>query len=150
MSKSKWTHSGNLIMAGFGFMLLFISFLVYKSLNIDFQMSDKNYYESEMKYNEVMEAEANTSPFEKDFSLTTSDNTVQLKIPSSLSAGLKDGKVIFYCISDEKNDRTVTINPSPEGLYSISTAEWKKTSYRARISFVNTGKSYFREIPFSI
>lgn len=150
MNKSKWTHPGNLIMLGFACMLVFMSALVYKSFHIEFQMSDKNYYESEMKYNEVMEAEENTTPFEKDFSLTTSLNTVHLKIPSSLSAGLKEGKVIFYCISDEKNDRTVTIEPSPEGIYSISTAEWKKTAYRARISFVNTGKSYFREIPFSI
>ena len=45
---NKLTHSGNVIMAGFGIMLLLMSFLVYKCIMQRTDMVSADYYETQV------------------------------------------------------------------------------------------------------
>ena len=56
---SKLTHSGNVIMAGFGIMLLLMSFLVYKCIVQRTDMVSADYYEKELHFQENIDAKAN-------------------------------------------------------------------------------------------
>jgi hypothetical protein len=58
----KLTHSGNLIIAGFFLMLLFMSFLVYKCMLQRTDMVSANYYEKELNFQDNIEASKTVRP----------------------------------------------------------------------------------------
>ena len=148
--KSKWTHPGNLILFGFLGMLVFISYLVYKSTQIDFQMTRKDYYEEEFEYNGKMLAEKNALPFKDEFIITRGPDQLMISIPKQLSSNLQEGSINFYCPSDASQDKKIILESSADGHYSISTGDWKKTSYRAQFNLFNTGRQYYIELPVTL
>lgn len=150
MKKNKWTHPGNLILLGFAAMLVFISFLVYKSTQIDFQMTSKDYYEDEFKYNDKMIAEKNALPLKADFLITNASDHLEVHIPTSLSANFDEGNINFYCPSDATQDKRVALDTSADGKYMVATQAWKKTGYRAQFTLIKDEKEYYIELPVSL
>ena len=141
---NKLTHSGNLIIAGFFLMLLFMSFLVYKCIQQPTDMVSANYYEKELNFQDNIEARQNGEAYQ--FGVDIKDGGVELKIPAQLAAGMKDATISFYCAADSRQDKVLKL-AAGTGVFNISTKGWKHMSYIAKISFVSSGKTYYKEIP---
>jgi hypothetical protein len=146
MSTHKLTHSGNVLLIGFGGMLIMMSVLVYLSMKQDVSMVSKNYYEQELVYQDKLDAMDNATSYDSLFSLTQSGTNVVLRIPASLSKNISEGSVYFYCPSNEQLDYKEKIKATATGTYSFDKDVTKDAGYLVKISFRSGDKDYYKEL----
>ena len=146
MSTSKITHSGNVLLAGFGGMLIMMSVLVYLSIKQDIPMVSKNYYEQELVYQDKLDAISNTQNFESAFALSKTSTDVIIQIPEALSKNMTQGTIVFYCPSTDKMDRTETLQPNKTGIYSYPLSALPGKAYVAKITMQSNGVAYYKEL----
>ena len=143
---SKLNHSGNLILAGFGMAILLMSFLVYKSLQQNFELVTDNYYEKEVLFQGQLNAAENAKPYDSLFAIKKNGDAITLSLPTQLASNLINGSVYFYCPSNRNEDRTFPLDNTANGQYNYNTTDWQKVGYKARVSFKSNGTDYFKEL----
>lgn len=146
----KFTHSGNIILAGFVFLIILMSLMFYRISREKFEMVTENYYEKEMAFQGHIDAAKNSEVLGERFSMKTGKDFVTMVIPGELSVNMHSGEAYFYCPLGESNDKRLPIQPSADGAYTFNTSDWKKTKYFAKISFESGGKKYFKEFELDI
>jgi len=146
MSGSRLTHSGNLLLAGFGLMIAMMSVMVYLSMKQDIHMVSKDYYEQELVYQQKLNAMAKTDAYDNQFSISGNNGLITLHVPKELSRGLSSGSVYFYCPASEKMDRREKLDVTEEGIYSFSRASLPGKSYIAKISLNVDNVAYYKEL----
>ena len=144
---NKLTHSGNVIMAGFGIMLLLMSFLVYKCIMQRTDMVSADYYEKELHFQENIDAKANGDRY--PFKVAVTKGAIDVSIPTELANQMQDGMISFYCAADSRQDKVLQL-VAGTGNFVISTKGWKNMKYIAKISLVSKGIKYYKEIPVMI
>ncbi len=143
--KRAFTHTGNLLIAGFIGMLIMMSVLIYLCVKQDFSLVSKDYYEQELVYQQKIDATKNAGDLA--ISLDKADGTILLHIPDELSSQITNGKVHFYCPANDKLDRVKTISSSADGVYRFEAKDLSNTAYIVKLSFDAKGKSYYKELP---
>jgi len=146
MSKSKITHSGNVLLVGFGSMLIMMSVLVYLSIKQDIPMVSKDYYEQELVYQDKLDAIDNTNAYDGAFSLSKTDEEVTVQVPKALSSIMTKGTIVFYCPSTDKMDRTETLQQNASGTYTFPISQLPGKAYIAKISLQSNGIEYYKEL----
>lgn len=146
----KLTHSGNLIIAGFIGMILFMCVMVYLSVKQNFDMVSKNYYEEELQFQHKINATQNTMPYGAGFNIQLQNKNIVLQIPESLSKEIKNAEVVFYCMSNSKLDKTIALQANTTGLYVIEAAAWHKAVYKVKISITTKQQEYYKELALAI
>lgn len=147
---SKLLHSGNIIIAGFGLMIIFMSYLVIRCINQPAEMVNDNYYENELKYQDNIIAKSNGDEFASEYSVRVNANKISLNVPPNLASEFTKGSVNFYCISDKNFDKKINIENSKFGVYEFDCTGWKKVSYMVKIAIEANGKTYYHEIPLQL
>ncbi|SJZ88696.1 FixH family protein [Sediminibacterium ginsengisoli] len=148
----KLTHGGNVVLAGFAAMILFMATLVYMCTRQRIDMSTDRYYEQELAFQSQINAAANTQQYAAQFSVRTEPGVVILQLPASLSGEIENANAVFYCKSDSRLDQQVSLQPNAGGEYRISTEKWsgKGKAFVAKIKFNSGGKSFYQELPVTI
>ena len=136
---------GYRIVVAFGLGVAFILFLVWKTMQVDIEMVESNYYEKEMAFNGKLEATANAKGLTKKISVEKQDQQILLIIDSTTAAAITSAEVHFYNPASEKADKKVAIQASKNGLYYFPVASFAKGKYIAKISFTSAGKNYYTE-----
>ena len=146
MSKSKFSHSGNILLIGFGGMLIMMSVLVYLAMKQDIPMVSKHYYEQELVYQQKLNAMNNTHPYDPDFSFEKSAADLTIQLPVVLSSQLTSGTIVFYCPATEKMDREETLVASASGRYTFPLSQLPGRGYIAKITLHSGGRDYYKEL----
>jgi len=147
---SKFSHSGNIILAGFGMMIIFMSYLVFICINQPAEMVNDNYYENELKYQDNINAKVNGDVYVQSFSITKDGNKIKLSLPAELSSKFTKASVNFYCVADKSADIKMVLQNSSDGIYYFDASSWKKLNFIAKISIVSGGKKYFHELTIQL
>lgn len=145
MSISKLRHPGNILLAGFGLMLLLMSGLVYLSIKQDIPLVSKQYYEQELVYQQKIDASHNAAAYGTAFHIDLKDDQLQLTLPQKLAQQVTQSKAWFYCPANAEMDRSVTLQPSQNGQYVFRRNEFPGKGYLLKLSFTANGKSYYKE-----
>ena len=143
-------HSGNLVLVGFGGMVIFMIVLVYMCLQNGHDLVSKDYYEQEANHGKIVAAANNANAYGDSFSVKESGQKIQLQVPASISSDMERGKVIFFCIPDSRLDKTVALEKNEKGLYEIDAGNWQRTRYKAQVSLVKEGKEYYKELELKL
>jgi hypothetical protein len=147
---SKFSHSGNIILAGFAMMIIFMSYLVFRCINQPAEMVNDNYYENELKYQDNINAKVNGDVYMQSFAITIHGSKIILKLPIELTNNFTSASVIFYCVSDKSADIKILLQNSSDGIYYFDASTWKKLNFIAKISIVSGGKKYFHEMTIQL
>jgi len=150
MTIRKLTHPGNILLAGFGALLIMMSVLVYCSVKQKIPMVSRNYYEQELKYQDKLNAMNNTSGYDSLFRVRVNAGHIILQLPSALSTSLQDGTAYFYCPSKEALDHKEALHASADGQYTFDRKALQAKRYILKISFTAAGKAYYKEIPVAL
>lgn len=145
---SKSIHSGNVVLIGFGIMILFMSALVYLCTQNPAIMVSKNYYEEELSYQDRIDAKDNTASFDQALTMDKGDGHVTITIPGTLNSQLKKASLDIYSLTDDRKDRKIELSPNPEGIYTVNTTDWQQGNYKVKLSFESGNKHYYKEFPF--
>lgn len=136
---------GYRIVVAFGLGVAFILFLVWKTMQVDIEMVESNYYEKEMAFNGKLQATANAKALTNQITVEHQGQQILLKIDSTMAAAITNAEVHFYNPASEKSDRKLNLAASNNGVYVFPVAQFNKGKYIAKISFTSAGKNYYAE-----
>lgn len=126
--------------------LLFVAgimFLVFKASNEQYDLVVEDYYEQELKYQEVIDQKQRLAALSTKVELTHKEGSLEMALPGDFAGKAVEGEVYFYRPSDagkdlrkafriQGNRHTLSL-PAMQGMYDI------------KISWKSEGKTYFHE-----
>lgn len=145
----KLMHAGNIILFGFGIMVLFIAGLVYECTQNPSVMVSNTYYEQELKYQDLIDARANAQSYNDSLLLIKNQGEVLFKIPKELNGLLQNLKIELYNTSDDKKDKNFVLQKNEEGIYKVNTSTWGSGSYLLKLHFTSGSKNYYKEFNYA-
>lgn len=141
------SHSGNLILLGFGIAACSMIFLAVKTLNVSYEMAvEGDYFELEKEYDNLLEAKHMAGNLGKGFNLKKDGNKLMLNIPAEVSSKLEKGTVEFFCLSDKTKDTKQNLQKTEDGSYRFDRSVVAPGhNYVVKVSFNSSGVDYYKE-----
>ena len=144
----KLLHPGNIVLYGFGCMILFMSYLVYQCTQNPSIMVSKNYYEQELKYQDLINARTNTVAYNDSLTMNKQGEQVVFHVPVSINRQLKHAAIQLYNRADDKKDRLFDLQKSEGGDYVVSTKGWGVGNYELKLTIESGEKQYYKEFNY--
>ena len=136
---------GYRIVLAFGAGVAFILFLVWKTMQVDIEMVESNYYEKEMALNGKLQATANANGLTNKIEVSKKEGQVIITIDSTLTASITNAEVHFYNPASEKSDKKWPLAESANGVNTFPVTALNNGKYIAKISFTSGEKNYYTE-----
>lgn len=121
-----------------------MTFLVYRSVKTNYELVDKEYYKSELAYQQVIDG-SNRANALSETSLSQDSNGITLQLPAEMKNKKVTGTIHFYCAYDEKRDKVVELTPSAEGLQVFAPGSLQAGTYTVKINWQAEGTGYYTE-----
>lgn len=126
-----------------GFVLLIVS-LVIGSMRQEFDLVGADYYEQELKYQDVIDAGKNQSVLSEAVAIGVEDNLVVLNFPEEFSGALVSGRVSFYSPVDASWDRNFDISTANNKML-VPRRQLRNTTYKVKIQWTSEDRKYYQE-----
>ena len=129
------------------FYLSFVAgmlFLVYKATSESFDLVTENYYEAELKYQDVINQKTNLSELSAPATITNTINTVAVQLPAEFNTKTAEGVIYLYRPSDASKDVRKNFI-TYDGSYELILAKNLSGSYDLKLSWKVDGKEFFQE-----
>src|SRR6187549_3172382 len=97
-------HWGRKIVLVFGVFVGGILFLVFKSASQEMDLVTPDYYEKELRYQEVIDASDRTRLLTKPEVCKVVQQSIEIHFPEEMSEQRLKGQVWLYCVADKKRD----------------------------------------------
>ncbi len=108
------------------------------------ELEYKDYYAREIRFQDQINAAANSKNLGSPITYKLIDKSVQLMIPKEILSNDLKGSVYFLRPSDASKDKNVPLLTNAEGVQVIDPGLVKGV-YKMQISFTSLGKSYYKE-----
>ncbi len=136
---------GNKLLFTFIVFAAGMAFLVYRSMNVNFELVDKDYYKNELRYQEVIDATNHVSRLSSAVKLAQTPAGILLELPNEMKHQSISGDIHFYCAYDEKKDKKINMELSADATQLIQSSAIEAGNYSVKISWAHAGKNYFSE-----
>lgn len=141
-----------------GYKLLFtfivfiggMGYLVYRSMSTDFELVEKEYYKSELKYQDVIEGAHQASLLSQQVQLHQSGDSLQLRFPEGFQSGDISGTAWFYCAYDSKRDQQLKLAPDANGVQHVDMHRLAPGNYTVKLQWKGNNTSFYNELPLTI
>ncbi len=142
-----WGHKLTIAILSFvGFM----AFMVYKCHTTEFQLVEKEYYKSELKYQQVIDAAQRAGKLTGQLKVTRQGDRIIVQLPEEMKQQAVTGSMWFYCAYEAGMDKKITLEPDAEGIQVLDAAQFKPGSYTVKIEWTANEESYYREEQLTI
>jgi FixH len=122
-----------------------MAYLVYRSVNTNYELVEKDYYKSEIRYQEVIDATGRVNQLSSPVTIGQSDAGIVLQLPAEMKNRDITGDILFYCAYDEKKDKRFSLEPDAEAKQLFQSSAVLPGNYTVKISWATEGKNYFTE-----
>lgn len=119
-------------------------FLVYKATSESFDLVTENYYEAELKYQEVIDQKSNVAGLSSPPKITHAVNSVSIQLPGEFANKTVEGEIYLYRPSDASKDIRKNFT-TQDGFYQLDLVKALSGSYDIKLSWKAGGKQYFQE-----
>ena len=127
-----------------------ISFLVYRSMHTNFELVEKDYYKSELRYQEIIDGTNRANALSTIVQLQQNGEGLLLQLPAEMKDQPVSGNVLFYCDYDASKDRKFALQVNSDGLQLFERRELARGHYLVKINWNANGKDYYTEKMISI
>jgi hypothetical protein len=131
-----------------GFVLLIVT-LVWKSMNQDFDLVSKDYYNEELAYQQVINAGKNQALLSAPVIIQQDNGRIVFDFPAEFEKVTLKANVHFYCRATTKWDKTYDFE-IVDGQYSIAATGLQPTYYVVKLKWEHNGKQYYQETPIKV
>lgn len=139
--KISWGHK---ILFAYLAFVAGIMFLVFKASREKFDLVTPDYYEAELKYQDVIDRSARVAALSAQPKITHSANSINIELPTEFAGKLVQGEVYLYRASDASRDiRKKFI--TRQGLAELPLDKKPSGSYEVKLSWQAEGKTYYQE-----
>lgn len=139
--KLSWGH---IIIFGYLAFIGGIGFLVYKATNEKFDLVTKDYYDQELKYQQVIDQSANTAKLSAPLVIEPSADELKIIFPTEMKDKMKAIDFYLYYAADAKRDfrRSFQLNANE---FSQPLPPAMKGMYELKLSWEVDGIKYYFE-----
>lgn len=135
---------GYKVMTGFILFAGMMSYLVYRAYKTDFQLVEKEYYKSELKYQQIIDGKNRVHQLSSLPEVAQTEGSVKIQLPDELRGHGVIGYIWFYCPYAAENDQRMIFKTDAEGRQTI-TEQFRPGRYIIRIYWETDGKPYYFE-----
>jgi nitrogen fixation protein FixH len=139
--KISWGHKILFVYLGF---VAGILFLVYRASREKFDLVTPNYYESELKFQNVIDDKQRVAHLSAPPKITHSVNTVGIQLPDEFLNRNVKGELYLYRPSDASKDvkKSFTAN---SGFIEVALDKDLSGAYEVKLSWQAEGKTFYNE-----
>ncbi len=136
---------GKIILATCGFFCFSLGLAMHLLVrNVKVDLVSKEYITEARNYQQVIEAKKRAQTISV-FRMAKADPFIVLQVPEEhLQTGIK-GEVFFYCVYDEKMDKTLQLAPNDLGKQIIPQSWIYGKRYKVKLSWHNGGHNFYTE-----
>jgi hypothetical protein len=127
-----------------------IFYLVYRSMNTNFELVEKEYYKSELRYQDVIDGSNRANALSTTVKLEQTSDGLILQLPDEMKDQVISGTVLFYCAYDASQDRKFVIKINAGGSQQFEKGQINPGSYTVKIDWNTNGKNYYTEKTITI
>lgn len=127
-----------------------MGFLVYKAVNTNFELVDKEYYKKELRYQEVIDGVKRANDLSDVVKLSQTDRGIVLQMPSDMLNQKVSGSVYLYCAYNSKKDKQFELSTDDKGIQVFDVSHIAPGDYIAKISWNANGSNYYTEKPITV
>lgn len=125
-------------------------YLVYRAVNTNYELVDKDYYKQELRYQQVIDGTNLANQLNSAVEIIQTDSGINLVLPAEMKNKEITGNILFYCAYDQKKDKQLSLQTNEDGLQVFDTKMFSPGSYTVKINWSTEGKKYFTEKPLTI
>jgi hypothetical protein len=140
----KWNWGTKLIVV-FGVFVLAMIWLVAMTMRQDVQLVKKEYYQEELRYQQVINARSNAHALGDTVVITKTPAAIRIQLPVQMRGEPIRGKVMLYCAAAELRDKNWVLLTDSNGVQEILSDGLAKGSYTIRLSWEKGDKTYYTE-----
>jgi len=127
-----------------------IFYLVYRSMNTDFELVEKDYYKTELRYQDVIDGSNRANALSSAAVLAQTNNGLVLQLPDEMKEQVVSGTILFYCAYNSKLDKKFLLNINALGSQLFEKGKITPGSYTVKVNWNTNGKNYYTEKPITI
>lgn len=142
-----WGHKVTL---GFSVFVLFMFFMVYKSMHTDFQLVSKEYYKDELAYQQVIDGTIRANQLSTAVTITQTNDLLTIHLPSEMKGKQVSASIWLYCATDDKKDQRITLTADADAKLLIARKPIANGNYVVKINWKADGTAFYNEQPISI
>jgi hypothetical protein len=139
-----WGRGLTLFIVGFILAMLGMVYIAFKQSN---EMIEDNYYDREVKYQEIIDAKSNLNPLLGEFVLADSNDYILLRLPAIASTAIQNGELRMIKMDAAASDNTLKFTQTET---RIDKSKFQKGLYHIKLGWDSEGKSYFYVNDFMI
>ena len=126
-------------------------YLVYRSFSTNFDLVEKDYYKTELRYQEVIDATNSANALASTVKMEqTKEGNIVLQLPDEMKNKTISGDIWFYCAYDAAKDKKFELKTDKKGTQSFQLNTIKPGNYTVRINWTDSGKKYYTEKPLTV
>lgn len=125
-------------------------FLVYKSMGVHFDLSEKDYYAMEMRHEQKMIASANARTLSTQVTINETEDFLVIQFPKEcINTDIK-GTLVLFRPSESKQDLNLPFTPDVNGLITVDKNKLVRGKYELKADWEMNQISYNVEKPFFV
>ena len=136
---------GNKLILAFVVFAAGMAFMVYRAVNTDYELVEKDYYKQELRYQQVIDGKAAAASLSGDIKFLPVPGGLMLEMPIEMHPAQPMGEILFYCANDSKRDRKYLLATDSAGRQFFSTDSLLPGTYKGKISWSVEEKKYYAE-----
>lgn len=117
-------------------------FLVYKSTQVTFDMSEKDYYAAELQFEKTLIAEKNAQSLSQPVNIQQNADALIIHFPLECAGKVQNGSIYMYRPSSEKKDISIPFQLKDSSVVYISKNQFIKGMYVMKATWEMNGKQY--------
>lgn len=142
---------GNKLLLSFLVFGSMMGYLVYRSMHTDFELVEKEYYKSELQYQQVIDGSQAASKLQSSARLSYDEDQLALILPEEMKAFNCQGKLLFYCAYNSDLDRNFTFSTTAGDNRAVLPVEkLQPGTYTVKMNWTANEVSYYAEKKFTL
>lgn len=136
---------GNKLLLTFIVFISGMGYLIYRSVNTNFELVDKDYYKNELQYQQIIDATKSANALSSAVQVSqTGDGKIIVQLPEEMKDKVIEGDIQFYCAYNSEKDKKFVLQVN-NGIQLFNTKAVLPGNYTVRINWNSEGKKYFSE-----
>jgi hypothetical protein len=119
--------------------------MVYYAMMQTNEMIDDNYYQKELEFQSVIDAQQNLLDITSNNLVNQDRDEVTVTFPTGTFEKIEKGTIELIRNDDKSKDIQLHLQPNGYAMRSIPKTSLSKGMYRARIKWINNNREYYKE-----
>jgi len=142
-----WGHKLILV---FGLFACGMLYLVYRSMKVNTDLVNKEYYKDELRYQEVIDGTKSADSLSSEIEINQQNKMITIQLPVEMKNRKIAGSIWFYCAANAGNDRHILIELNNDALQRINKNIFYPGQYTVKFDWFSDSKHYHSEQPLII